>query len=153
MPGMYNHFDQGYSSGTTVCAVERNNKKLKQKAKVPRMPSLFCFCSAHLKLSANSNKVEFSSLSLLNQGFQGHLALFKCKGFRLNCPKPLRLPLVRRGAPGEIRIVTMAEFHKGGSFEPFLWNCAATAARINRFAVYSVDIIIDSLFYHCTGLN
>lgn len=32
------------------------------------MPSLFCFCSAHLKLSANSNKVEFSSLSLLNQG-------------------------------------------------------------------------------------
>ena len=53
MPGMYNHCDQGYSSGTTVCAVERNNKKLKPKAKAPKMPSLFCFCSAHLKLSAN----------------------------------------------------------------------------------------------------
>ena len=49
MPGMYNHCDQGYSSGTTVCAVERNNKKLKPKAKAPKMPSLFCFCSAHLK--------------------------------------------------------------------------------------------------------
>ena len=36
----------------------------------------------------------------------------------------------------------MAEFHKSGSVEPFLWNCAATAARINRFAVYSADIII-----------
>ena len=34
----------------------------------------------------------------------------------------------------------MAEFHKSGLFEPFLRNCAATAARINRKAVYSVDI-------------
>ena len=41
-----------------------------------------------------------------------------------------------------IRIVTMAEFHKNGSKEPFLWNCAAAAARINRKEVYSVDIII-----------
>ena len=47
----------------------------------------------------------------------------------------------------EIRIVTMAEFHKNGSKEPFLWNCAAAAARINRKAVYSVDIILE----HFTG--
>ena len=39
----------------------------------------------------------------------------------------------------------MAEFHKNGSFEPLLWNCAATAARINRNAVYSVDIILESM--------
>ena len=39
----------------------------------------------------------------------------------------------------------MAEFHKNGSFEPLLWNCAATAARINRKAVYSVDIILESM--------
>ncbi|MGM9577918.1 MAG: hypothetical protein ACI3VS_00910, partial [Evtepia sp.] len=45
-------------------------------------------------------------------------------------------------APVEIRIATMAEFHKNGSKEPFLWNCAAVAARINRKAVYSVDIIV-----------
>ena len=32
MPGMYNHCDQGYSSGTTVCAVERNNKKIEAKS-------------------------------------------------------------------------------------------------------------------------
>ena len=32
MPGMYNHCDQGYSSGTTVCAVERNNKKIEVKS-------------------------------------------------------------------------------------------------------------------------
>ena len=36
----------------------------------------------------------------------------------------------------------MAKFHKSGSKELFLWNCAATAARINRKAVYSVDIIL-----------
>lgn len=36
----------------------------------------------------------------------------------------------------------MAEFHKSASFEPSLWNCAATAARINRRAVYSVGINI-----------
>ena len=32
MPGMYNHCDQGYCSGTTVCAVERNNKKIEAKS-------------------------------------------------------------------------------------------------------------------------
>ncbi|MGN8874613.1 hypothetical protein [Pseudoflavonifractor sp. HCP28S3_F10] len=52
----------------------------------------------------------------------------------------------RRGAPVEIRIVTMAEFHKNGPFEPFLWNCAAAAARINRKAVYSVDISYDHAY-------
>ena len=36
----------------------------------------------------------------------------------------------------------MAKFHKSGSKELFLWNCAAPAARINRKAVYSVDIIL-----------
>lgn len=36
----------------------------------------------------------------------------------------------------------MAEFHKSASFEAPLWNCAATAARINRRAVYSVGINI-----------
>ena len=72
-------------------------------------------------------------------------AIWLCSGarfFGLNCLKILNLPLVRRSAPVEIRIVTMAEFHKNGLFEPLLWNCAATAARINRKAVYSVDIII-----------
>lgn len=43
MPGMYNHCDQGYSSGTTVCAVERNNKKLKQKAKALCLRFLLLF--------------------------------------------------------------------------------------------------------------
>ena len=47
---------------------------------------------------------------------------------------------MRRSAPVEIRIVTMAEFHKNGLFDPLLWNCAATATQINRKAVYSVDI-------------
>ena len=75
--------------------------------------------------------------------------MFKCKVFGLNCPKILHLPLVRRSAPVEIRIVTMAEFHKSGPFEPFLWNCAATAARINRKAVYSVDIIIKAAEEKC----
>lgn len=79
-------------------------------------------------------------MSLESQGFEGSLALFKCKAFGLNCPKALHLPLERRSAPVEIRIVTMAEFHKNGLKELFLWNCAAAAARINRKAVYSVDI-------------
>ena len=80
--------------------------------------------------------------------------MFKCKVFGLNCPKILHLPLVRRSAPVEIRIVTMAEFHKSGPFEPFLWNCAATAARINRKAVYSVDIIVaDTLIKLKPGLR
>lgn len=52
MPGMYNHCDQGYSSGTTVCAVERNNKKIEAKSEGTAFA--FCFCSTHLKLSANS---------------------------------------------------------------------------------------------------
>ena len=56
----------------------------------------------------------------------------------------MHLPLMRRSAPVEISIVTMAEFHKNGLFEPFLRNCAATAARINRKVVYSVDIIIEN---------
>ena len=68
--------------------------------------------------------------------------MLKCKVFGRNCPKTLHLPRERRGAPVEIRIETMAKFHKSGSKEPFLWNCAATAARINRKAVYSVDIIV-----------
>ena len=68
--------------------------------------------------------------------------MFECKVFELNCLKTLHLPLVRRNAPVEIRIVTMAKFHKSGLFKPLLWNCAATAARINRKAVYSVDIIL-----------
>ena len=57
--------------------------------------------------------------------------MFKCKVFGLNCPKALHLPLERPSAPAEIRIVTMAEFHKNGSKEPFLWNCAATG-RANK---------------------
>ncbi len=32
MSGMYNHCDQGYRSGTIVCAVERNNKKFEEKS-------------------------------------------------------------------------------------------------------------------------
>lgn len=58
MPGMYNHCNQGYSSGTTVCAVERNNKKIEAKSEGILGAFAFCFCSAHLKLSANRNKVE-----------------------------------------------------------------------------------------------
>ena len=52
--------------------------------------------------------------SLEIEGFQGLLALFKCKVFGLNCSKTLHLPPDRRGAPVEIRIVTMSEFHKNG---------------------------------------
>ena len=74
-------------------------------------------------------------------------ALLKCKGFGRNCPKPLHLPRERRGAPVEIRIETMAKFHKSGSKEPFLWNCAATAAQINRKAVYSVDIMAVAFLF------
>ena len=39
----------------------------------------------------------------------------------------------------------MAEFHKNGSKEPFLWNCAATAPRINRKAFYLVNTITSFL--------
>lgn len=54
MPCMYNHCDQGYSSGTTVCAVERNNKKIEAKSEGTQNAFAFYFCSTHLKLSANS---------------------------------------------------------------------------------------------------
>ena len=54
----------------------------------------------------------------------------------------MRTPPVRRKALAEIRIETMAEFHKNGVSGPLLWNCAAAAAQINRKAVYSADIII-----------
>ena len=84
------------------------------------------------------NKAE----RLASQGFQGQLALFQCKASGQMSQKTLHLPLEQSGAPAEIRITTMAEFRKSGSFEPFLWNCAATAARINRFPVYSAAIII-----------
>ena len=76
------------------------------------------------------------------QAIEAHTWYNRCKEKRRNQAKTLHLPLARRSAPVEIRIVTMAEFHKSGLFEPFLWNCAATAARINRKAVYSVDISI-----------
>ena len=76
------------------------------------------------------------------KAFKAHWLCSRCKVFGQFSPKTLHLPQERRSAPVEIRIVTMAEFHKNGSKEPFLWNCAAAAARINRKAVYSVDIII-----------
>ena len=57
----------------------------------------------------------------------------------------MRLPRERRGTPVEIRIETMAEFHKSGSKEPFLWNCAATAARRNRKAVTSARNLGEKL--------
>ena len=41
-------------------------------------------------------------------------ALFRCKDFGQNCPKPLHLPLERLSVPAEIRIVTMSEFHQKG---------------------------------------
>ena len=43
MPGMYNHCNQGYSSGTTVCAVERNNKKIEAKSEGILGAFAFCF--------------------------------------------------------------------------------------------------------------
>ena len=58
MPGMYNHCDQGYSSGTTVYVVERNNKKIEATSEGIFDAFACCFCSAHLKPSANSNKFE-----------------------------------------------------------------------------------------------
>ncbi|WP_320843177.1 hypothetical protein [Evtepia sp.] len=64
------------------------------------------------------------------------------QGFWTKSSKPLHLSLERRGAPVKIRIAIMSGFHKNSSKKPFLWNCAATAARINRKAVCSVDIII-----------
>ena len=65
------------------------------------------------------------------------------QGFWTNLSKPLHLPWERCGAPVEIRMAAMAEFHKSGAKEPFLWNCAA-AARRNRKAVSSAGIIIRS---------
>ncbi|MFR8332356.1 MAG: hypothetical protein ACLU9S_08315 [Oscillospiraceae bacterium] len=46
--------------------------------------------------------------------------------------KTLHLPLEQYGAPTEIR--------KKGHLEPTLMKYAAVAARINRLAVYSVNI-------------
>ena len=57
----------------------------------------------------------------------------------------------RSGAPVEIRIVTMTGFHKNGSFEPFLWNCAGIAAGRNRRAVSSAVIIIGHFPEGCKG--
>ena len=56
--------------------------------------------------------------------------------------KILRCTSSRYTATMQLHIVTMVEFHKSGSFNPLLWNCAACAARINCKAVYSVSIII-----------
>ena len=73
------------------------------------------------------------------------LWLCSCKVFVAKAAKALHLPSARFDAPMEIRIVTMSEFHTNGYKAPFVWNCAAFAARINRFAVYSVDIIIAKI--------
>ena len=70
------------------------------------------------------------------------MALFRCKVFAPTGVKTLHIPLAQSAAPMEIHIAAMAEFHKNGLKEPFLWNCAAYAARINRKAVYSADITI-----------
>ncbi|HIY16649.1 MAG TPA: hypothetical protein H9839_04885 [Candidatus Intestinimonas stercorigallinarum] len=61
------------------------------------------------------NKAE----RLESQGFQGQMALFKCKVFGRNCPKTLHFPLVRLTAPAEIRIATMAEFQKAALVRRF----------------------------------
>ena len=82
------------------------------------------------------NKAE----SLESLGVQGQMALFKCKVFTLAGAKTLHIPSAQCAASMEIHIDAMAEFHKNGFKEPFLWNSAAYAARINRKAVYSVDI-------------
>ena len=73
------------------------------------------------------------------------IGFVQVQGFWTNLSKPLHLPRERCGAPVEIRIATMAAFHKSGSKEPFLWNCAATAAQRNRKAVSSADIILAQL--------
>ena len=65
------------------------------------------------------NYTHNKATSLEAQGFQGKMALFKCKVFGQFCPKALHLPLVRFDAPVEIRIVTMAEFHKSGPLSRF----------------------------------
>ena len=44
----------------------------------------------------------------------------------------------------EIRMAALAEFHKSGAKEPFLWNRAAAAAGRNRKAVDLSDIIAGS---------
>ena len=74
------------------------------------------------------------------------MGFVQVQGFWSKLPKNLAPSTGSAAAlPVEIRIVTMAGFHKSGFFEPFLWNCAAAAARINRFAVYSADIMIAVL--------
>ena len=58
--------------------------------------------------------VRNKAASLESQGFQGSMALFKCKVFAQICAKTLHLPQERYAAPVGIRIVTMSEFHKIG---------------------------------------
>ena len=63
------------------------------------------------------------------------------QGFGAKWPAPFT------GAPGrfrKIRAAAMAEVHKSGSKEPFLWNRAATAAGRNRKAAASVDSILPA---------
>ena len=50
MPGMYNHCDQGYSSGTTVCAVERNNKKIEAKSEGTQNAFAFFASALHTRI-------------------------------------------------------------------------------------------------------
>ena len=61
---------------------------------------------------------------------------------RCGCPVVFRNFSSRWKWGGSHLIVTMVEFHKNSSKDPFLWNFAAAAARINRKAVYSADINI-----------
>ena len=57
---MYKHCDHRCSSGTTVCAVERNNKKIEAKSEGTQNALAFGFCSAHLKPILDS-MVEWSN--------------------------------------------------------------------------------------------
>ena len=70
MPGMYNHCDQGYCSGTTVCAVERNNKKIEAKSEGTDAFA-FCFCSTHLKLSAKDLQLIIEKIKV----YEDHLEI------------------------------------------------------------------------------
>ena len=82
-------------------------------------------------------------------GLSGFIDFVQVQGFWI---KTLHLPPERRGAPVEIRIVTMAGFHKNASFEAFLWNCAVTvSAQINRKTVYSADIKIKYFAFRVSG--
>ena len=76
------------------------------------------------------------------KAFSRFIGVVQVQDCQTKLSKPLRLPRERCGDPVKIRMAAMAEFHKSGAKEPFLWNCAAAAARINRKAVYSADINI-----------